>query len=130
MKEITRRELLLSLPAFAMAPRLFAQGDKPAIPVRALNQITLLVSDVKRSVDFYQGLFGMPIQARQGSTVVLRIGNGGESAKLQPYRHERREFQPGPSHRGARTTRRHEGCAGGSRHERRPDEGPREDAWS
>src|SRR5204863_10101475 len=84
MKEITRRELLLSLPAFAMAPRLFAQGDKPAIPVRALNQITLLVSDVKRSVDFYQGLFGMPIQARQGSTIVLRIGNGPQFMSISP----------------------------------------------
>ena len=38
--------------------------------------MTLTVSDVKRSVDFYQGLFGMPIQARQGSTVLLRIGAG------------------------------------------------------
>ena len=44
--------------------------------VNGLSQITLTVSDVARSLEFYQGLFGMPVQARQGSTVLLRIGNG------------------------------------------------------
>jgi catechol 2,3-dioxygenase-like lactoylglutathione lyase family enzyme len=38
--------------------------------------MTLAVSDTTRSVDFYQGLFGMPIQARQGATTILRIGSG------------------------------------------------------
>ena len=81
---MTRRELLRTLPALAMTPRLFAQGTKPTIPVKALNQFTLLVSDVKRSIDFYQGLFGMPIQARQGSTVLLRIGNGPQFMAIGP----------------------------------------------
>lgn len=56
---------------------MLAQTPGPA-PFRAngLSQITLTVSDVARSLDFYQGLFGMPVQARQGSTVLLRIGNG------------------------------------------------------
>jgi catechol 2,3-dioxygenase-like lactoylglutathione lyase family enzyme len=31
---------------------------------------------VKRSLEFYQGLFGMPIQARHGDTVLLRVGAG------------------------------------------------------
>jgi catechol 2,3-dioxygenase-like lactoylglutathione lyase family enzyme len=81
MTAIARRELLLSLPALAMAPSLLAQA-KPQIPVRALNHFTLQVSDIKRSVDFYQTLFGMPIQARQGTTVVLRIGNGPQFVAL------------------------------------------------
>jgi len=58
-----------------MAPRLLAQ-TAPAFRVNGLSQITLTVSDVAKSLDFYQGLFGMPVQARQGSTVLLRIGNG------------------------------------------------------
>ena len=53
-----------------------AQGAKPTIPLKGFNNFRLNVSDVKRSVDFYQGLFGMPIQARQGETVILRIGSG------------------------------------------------------
>ena len=59
-----------------MSPRLLAQGPAPTLRVNGLSQITLTVSDVKRSLDFYQGLFGMPVQARQGATVLLRIGNG------------------------------------------------------
>jgi len=81
---MTRRELLLSFPALAMIPTALAQTAKPAISVKGLNQFTLLVSDVKRSVDFYQGLFGMPIQARQGSTVILRIGNGPQFIAIGP----------------------------------------------
>jgi catechol 2,3-dioxygenase-like lactoylglutathione lyase family enzyme len=74
---IARRDFLASLPVLAAAPRLLAQGPVlPTLRVNGLSQITLTVSDVKRSLDFYQGLFGMPVQARQGSTVLLRIGNG------------------------------------------------------
>ncbi|HEY7189219.1 MAG TPA: VOC family protein [Vicinamibacterales bacterium] len=74
---IDRRAFLATLPALAMTPRLLAQGPaQPTFRVNGLSQITLTVSDVKRSLEFYQGLFGMPVQARQGSTVLLRIGNG------------------------------------------------------
>jgi catechol 2,3-dioxygenase-like lactoylglutathione lyase family enzyme len=74
---IDRRSFLVALPALAMSPRMAAQGPaRPSFRANGLSQITLTVSDVKRSLDFYQGLFGMPVQARQGSTVLLRIGNG------------------------------------------------------
>ena len=60
-----------------LTARLSAQQPRRSpIPVTALNHMTLTVSDLKRSVDFYQALFGMPIQARQGATVLLRIGAG------------------------------------------------------
>jgi len=72
---MTRRSLLLSLPALAAARRVFAQAGAP-FKVRALNHMTLSVADPKRTIDFYQGLFGMPIAARQGATTVLRIGTG------------------------------------------------------
>jgi catechol 2,3-dioxygenase-like lactoylglutathione lyase family enzyme len=74
---IDRRHFLISLPALLAAPRLLAQaGGTGPIRARALNHMTLGVSDPKRSLEFYQGLFGMPIQAHQGATTVLRIGNG------------------------------------------------------
>jgi catechol 2,3-dioxygenase-like lactoylglutathione lyase family enzyme len=41
------------------------------------------VSDVARSLNFYQGLFGMPVQARHGSTVLLRIGAGPKFLELR-----------------------------------------------
>jgi len=57
-------------------PRLAAQAATPRMRVRGINHVTLSVSDVKRSVDFYQGLFGMPVISRQGSTTNLQIGAG------------------------------------------------------
>ena len=80
---IDRRSFLRSIPVVAVAPRLLAQSSSnPPIPVRALNHMTLSVSDPKRSLDFYQGLFGMPIQARQGQTTLLRIGAGPQFLAL------------------------------------------------
>src|SRR5687767_426653 len=92
-----RRKLLLTLPALAAA-RAFAQtspqvrvvpqferagASSAAFKVNGLSQIVLTVSNVKQSLDFYQGLFGMPIQARQGSTVLLRVGDGPRFVALR-----------------------------------------------
>src|SRR5688572_284884 len=88
---VTRREFVAAL---AVPPLAAAMGSvrgvaaqsspSPAFRVNGLSQITLTVSDVKRSLAFYQGLFGMPIQARQGSSVLLRIGNGPRFLALRP----------------------------------------------
>jgi catechol 2,3-dioxygenase-like lactoylglutathione lyase family enzyme len=76
-----RRAFLMTLPA-AVALRAWAQSPN-TLKVNGLSQIVLTVSDVRRSLDFYQGLFGMPIQARQGSTVLLRVGNGPRFVALR-----------------------------------------------
>ena len=82
---IDRRRFLAALPALAMSPRILAQAPAGApFRVNGLSQITLTVSDVRRSLEFYQGLFGMPVQARQGSTVLLRIGNGPRFLAIRP----------------------------------------------
>ena len=60
-----------------------AQSAAAPFKSRGLSQMTLTVSDVKRSLAFYQGLFGMPIQARQGSTLFLRIGTGPQFLALK-----------------------------------------------
>jgi catechol 2,3-dioxygenase-like lactoylglutathione lyase family enzyme len=74
--DLSRRSLLFSLPAIAAASKMMAQKRKRMIPLQTLNHATITVSDVKRSTEFYQGLFGMPIQARQGALPSLRIGAG------------------------------------------------------
>ncbi len=81
---VSRRHFIAALPTLAYAPRLIAQTAAPPFRVTGLSQLTLTVSDVKRSLDFYQGLFGMPIQARQGSTVLLQIGSGLKFLELRP----------------------------------------------
>ena len=42
------------------------------IPVRRLNHAVLFVSDLKRSVEFYERLFGFEVIARQGPMAFLR----------------------------------------------------------
>jgi catechol 2,3-dioxygenase-like lactoylglutathione lyase family enzyme len=79
--QLDRRAILMAIPA-VIASRAFAQAA-PAFKSNGLSQIVLTVSDVKRSLEFYQGLFGMPIQARQGSTVLLRVGDGPRFVALR-----------------------------------------------
>ena len=54
----------------------------PPIPVRAINHMTLSVSDPAHTLAWYQGLFGMPVAARQAETVVLRVGDGPQFMAL------------------------------------------------
>lgn len=81
---IDRRSFLASLPVCLAAERLLAQAALPQIRVNGLSQLTLTVSDPQRSIAFYQGLFGMPIQARQGTTTLLRIGEGPRFMAIVP----------------------------------------------
>jgi len=81
---LTRRRLL-QMAAFApFASLLHAQSGADSIAVQKLHTFGLRVSDVERSVAFYQQLFGMPITARVGDTVCLRIGNGPQFMSLRP----------------------------------------------
>ena len=73
---ITRRGLILSLPGLALAHRLLSQGQAAPLSVRGLHQVTLAVSDLERSLDFYQAVFGMSVQARQEGRILLSIGDG------------------------------------------------------
>ena len=80
---LTRRTFLGSLAALALAPPGPARsGSAPAVPVRGLSHVALAVSDPERSLDFYQGLFGMPVQAHRGPNPCLRIGGGSRFLEL------------------------------------------------
>ena len=60
----------------------FSQDRQPAFQARMLNHVTLEVQDLGRSVDFYQRLFGMPLQSdqivgpRRVPVPCLRVGSG------------------------------------------------------
>ncbi len=80
---LSRRTLLKAIPALSLSPALLAQSGSP-IAVRKLHSYGLRVSDVERSLGFYQDLFGATIQSRQGDTVCLRIGEGPRFFSLSP----------------------------------------------
>lgn len=72
---ISRRELLGALTllvAGAAAPA----GAATVGEVKALNHVTVFVPNVQRSVEFYQGLFGLPVLTRQDPGVNLNCGAG------------------------------------------------------
>ena len=59
---MSRRAFLGALAAIAVAPPVLAKTAPAPAPVRlaAINHTVLRASDPQRSVDFFQGLFGMP----------------------------------------------------------------------
>jgi catechol 2,3-dioxygenase-like lactoylglutathione lyase family enzyme len=80
---LNRRSFLASLPALAFSPRLVAQSARPNLSIVGINHVTIRVPDLKRSVEFYQTLFGMPVAARQGTTTIsLQIGKGPQSLAI------------------------------------------------
>lgn len=82
-RNLTRRSFLGSLAAAAVTAcgsgvlsSSASAASAPPLPVQAINHMTLNVSDPAASVAWYQGLFGMPIAARQGATTVMQVGSG------------------------------------------------------
>jgi catechol 2,3-dioxygenase-like lactoylglutathione lyase family enzyme len=82
---MTRRAFLGALPAAALLPRALTAQSGRQLRARGLHSMTLAVTDVKRSLEFYQGLFGMPVQARHGEALLLRVGPGPKFMALAPH---------------------------------------------
>ena len=139
MSEMTRRELLLSLPALALARRGFAQAGTPAIAgegaepfhaggVRRETIARFLSGSVRHADSGASGLDGSAAHGKRAAVPGADRGRGESAEHRSQGRHERRELQRRPDHRRARDARDREGRAVGSRVERRPDEGPAEPA--
>lgn len=80
-QQLSRRSFLGSAAALAVTAcstsvKAAAMNSGPPLPVQSINHMTLSVSDPAASLAWYQGLFGMPIAARQGNTTVLQVGDG------------------------------------------------------
>lgn len=71
---LSRRELVLTLAALAAA-RLPAAAQSPALRPRTLNHVSLIVSDLGRSVAFYQRVFGLSVKSKQTGGVNLAVGD-------------------------------------------------------
>lgn len=70
----TRRQFAAALPATLVATAAFPQAAD--IKLLRLNCFEIRVSNLDASLDFYQRLFGMPVQARHGGRICLRVGDG------------------------------------------------------
>jgi catechol 2,3-dioxygenase-like lactoylglutathione lyase family enzyme len=92
---MTRRDILYAIPgAFGLGALLRAQQSAGAFSTIAMNHVTLAVTNAKRSLEFYQRLFGLPIVATQGSVPIMRLGSGPQFIALS----ERPTGKPGIDH--------------------------------
>jgi catechol 2,3-dioxygenase-like lactoylglutathione lyase family enzyme len=75
---LSRRDLLAALALLVAAPAAAdaAQAAKPVGAVKTMNHVTVFVPNVQKAVDFYQGLFAMPILTKQDAGINLSTGSG------------------------------------------------------
>ncbi len=76
---LSRRQLLTALAAIAAASPAAAsaaQTAKPVGAVKSMNHVSIFVPNVQKSVEFYQGVFGMPLLTRQDPGINLSTGEG------------------------------------------------------
>src|SRR5262245_32894687 len=71
---LSRRDLVLTLAALAASPSI-ATAQSTALRARTLNHVSLIVSDLDRSVDFYRRLFGLDVKSTQTGGVNLAVGD-------------------------------------------------------
>jgi len=69
-----RRELVGLLSALTAAP-LSSSAQPAALEAATLNHASLIVSDLDRSVAFYQRVFGLAVKSRQTGGVNLAVGD-------------------------------------------------------
>ena len=73
---MSRRAFIGTLAAVAAAPRGMAQTAPAPVNLGAINHTVLHVTDPARSLEWYQGLFGMPVLGDYEDRVNLRVGDG------------------------------------------------------
>jgi catechol 2,3-dioxygenase-like lactoylglutathione lyase family enzyme len=71
---LSRRELVAILAAAVAAPKV-AAAQPAALKAATFNHASLIVSDLDRSVAFYQRTFGLPVRSTQQGGVNLAVGD-------------------------------------------------------
>ena len=84
---LSRRELIQALTALAATAA--AGTTAPAASLRAgsINHASVLVSDMARSIDFYNRVFGLSVMNEDKENKISRLGIGGKvlvSLRVEP----------------------------------------------
>jgi len=82
--QLSRRELIQTLALVAAAG-----ASASAAPLRSgsINHVSVLVSDMARSIDFYNRVFGLSVQNEDKANKIARLGIGGKilvSLRVEP----------------------------------------------
>ena len=81
---LSRRELIQTLTLVAAAG-----ASASAAPLRSgsINHVSVLVTDMARSIDFYNRVFGLSVQNEDKANKISRLGAGGKvlvSLRVEP----------------------------------------------
>lgn len=81
---LTRRELISTLAMLAAAG-----ASASAAPLRSgsINHVSVLVTDMTRSIEFYNRVFGLSVQNEDKANKIARLGIGGKvlvSLRVEP----------------------------------------------
>jgi catechol 2,3-dioxygenase-like lactoylglutathione lyase family enzyme len=83
---VTRRELIQALAAVAAVGVATAASAAP-LKSGSINHVSVLVTDMARSIDFYNRVFGLSVQNEDKANKIARLGIGGKvlvSLRVEP----------------------------------------------
>ncbi len=72
---ISRRHLIQALATLAVAPAVATAAPESQFRGVGINHVSINVADVKRSRDFYQKYFGLPVDGETANSCFLKAGN-------------------------------------------------------
>ena len=81
---LTRRELVQALAMVAAAG---ATLDAASLKAGSINHVSVLVSDMARSIEFYNRVFGLSLVNEDKANKISRLGAGGKvlvSLRVEP----------------------------------------------
>lgn len=82
---LSRRELIQTLTAIAAAAGTSASAA--SLKAGSINHTSVLVSDMARSIDFYNRVFGLSVMNEDKANKISRLGSGGKvlvSLRVEP----------------------------------------------
>lgn len=83
---LSRRELVQALAAVAVAGT-SAPASAASLKAGSINHTSVLVSDMARSIDFYNRVFGLSLVNEDKANKIARLGAGGKvlvSLRIEP----------------------------------------------
>jgi catechol 2,3-dioxygenase-like lactoylglutathione lyase family enzyme len=81
---LSRRELIQTLTAIAVAG---TSASAASLKAGSINHTSVLVSDMTRSIDFYNRVFGLSVMNEDKANRISRLGTGGKvlvSLRVEP----------------------------------------------
>lgn len=82
--QLSRRELISTLALVAAGG---ATASAAALQSGSINHVSVLVTDMARSIDFYGRVFGLSVQNEDKANKIARLGTGGKvlvSLRVEP----------------------------------------------